>query len=159
MDILTAYIFFGCILISVLAVISWVDIRTFRILNILTLPLIAAGFIFTYFVSPESLVSSIIGASIAYAGFITLEYAFRYFYRKEGLGRGDAKLLAAGGAWCGWFGLPYILLIASLCGLVFTQMPSYKNQAETGNFNIPFGPFLSLAIAVIWFGQSYMNLQ
>ena len=159
MDMMTAYIFFGCILISVLAVLSWIDIRTYRLPDVLTLPLIAAGCVFTYSVSPEGLASSVIGAIIGYAGFIALEYAFRYFYQKEGLGRGDAKLLAAGGAWCGWFGLPYILLIASLCGLVFTQMPSYKNKSETGNFNIPFGPFLSLAIAVIWFGQSYIELQ
>ena len=158
MGIITVYIFFGCILLTILAVLSWIDVRSYRLPNILTLPLIAIGFLFTYLTPSGSLWSSMIGATIGYTGFIVLEYAFRYLYQKEGLGRGDAKLLAAGGAWCGWFGLPYILLIASLCGLVFTQMPSYKNKAVSDDLKIPFGPFLAFAIAVIWCGQSYLNL-
>lgn len=156
---MTVYILFGCILLSGLALLSWIDARTFRLPNLLTIPLIGLGFIFTYFVTPEDLLSSFIGAFIGYTGFLCLEYAFRFFYKKDGLGRGDAKLLAAGGAWCGWFGLPYILLIASLCGLVFTQMPTHKIRISTGLRAVPFGPFLSLAIAVIWSAQSYFALQ
>lgn len=159
MGMLIVYILFGAVLLTALAALSWVDARTFRLPNVLTFPLIGLGFVFTFTSSPESLVSSLIGAFIGYAGFILLEYAFRHFYQKEGLGRGDAKLLAAGGAWCGWFGLPYILLISSLCGLVFTQMPSHKNKAAAGELNIPFGPFLSLGIALIWLGQSYIALH
>lgn len=155
MGTVTVYILFGSVFLSTLIALSWIDARTYRLPNVLTLPLIGLGFIFSYLNPFGSLVSSFVGAFIGYSVFILLEYAFRHFYKKEGLGRGDAKLLAAGGAWCGWFGLPYILLIASLCGLVFTQMPSYKSKAAAGNFNIPFGPFLSLGISSIWLGQAY----
>jgi len=156
---ITGYILFGCILLSALMALAWIDARTFRLPNSLTLPLILIGFLFAYYNSSFSLVSSILGAIIGYAGFVSLEFVFRRIYHKDGLGRGDAKLLAAGGAWCGGLGLPYIILIASLCGLVFTQMPSQKQKAQAGNVNIPFGPFLSLGIAVIWLGQSYITLH
>ncbi|CAM3654898.1 prepilin peptidase [Litorimonas haliclonae] len=156
---ITGYILFGCILLPALTALAWIDVRTFRLPNLLTLPLIFIGFLFAYYNSSFSLIASILGAIIGYAGFVSLEYVFRRIYNKDGLGRGDAKLLAAGGAWCGGLGLPYIILIASLCGLVFTQMPSQKKKARTGNFNIPFGPFLSLGIAVIWLGQSYITLH
>ncbi len=156
---MTGYILFGCILLATLATLAWIDAKTFRLPNLLTLPLMAIGFLFAYLFSSPSLVASIIGAVIGYAGFVFLEYLFRRIYKKDGLGRGDAKLLAVGGAWCGSLGLPYIILIASLCGLVFTQMPSQKKKAKNGSFNIPFGPFLSLGIAVIWLGQTYIILQ
>ena len=154
---ITGYILFGCILLPTLTALAWIDARTFRLPNLLTLPLIFIGFLFAYYNSSFSLIASILGAIVGYAGFVSLEYVFRRIYSKDGLGRGDAKLLAAGGAWCGGLGLPYIILIASLCGLVFTQMPSQKQRAKTGNFNIPFGPFLSLGIAVIWLGQIYIT--
>jgi len=159
MGMMTVYILFGSVLFSTLSVLSWIDAKTFRLPNLLTLPLIGFGLAFAYLTPFGSLPSSLIGTFIGYSGFILLEYGFRHFYKKEGLGRGDAKLLAAGGAWCGWVGLPYILLIASLCGLVFTQMPSYKSKATSGDLNIPFGPFLSLGIAVIWLGQAYFALR
>ena len=71
--------------------------------------------------------------------------AFKKLRGKDGLGRGDAKLLAGGGAWCGWMGLPFIVLIGSGMGLVAALFPSVRNQKR-----IPFGPFLALGILIVW---------
>jgi mannitol/fructose-specific phosphotransferase system IIA component (Ntr-type) len=38
--------------------------------------------------------------------------------KRDGLGLGDAKLLAGTGAWVGWQGLPSVVLIAAVLGLV-----------------------------------------
>jgi len=57
-------------------------------------------------------------------------------------------LLAAGGAWCGWAGLPLIVLISSALALIALLFPSFKKIADSGE--IPFGPFLALAIAIVW---------
>ena len=66
----------------------------------------------------------------------------------DGLGRGDAKLLAAGGAWCGWIGLPFIVLIASLGGIIQGLISgAFRGEARRP---IPFGPALSLAIFLVW---------
>ena len=45
-------------------------------------------------------------------------YLYRKLRGRDGLGGGDAKLLAAAGAWVGASGLPQVVLIAALAGLV-----------------------------------------
>jgi leader peptidase (prepilin peptidase)/N-methyltransferase len=71
--------------------------------------------------------------------------------KQDGIGMGDAKLLAALGAWLGWTVLPSLLLIASLAGivggLIYLQ---WKRQNARNAF--PFGPFLVFAgiIELLW---------
>lgn len=64
---------------------------------------------------------------------------------------GDAKLLAALGAWLGWFALPEILLMASLTGLIggFIWLQWNKQNHRSA---FPFGPFLAIAgiIELLW---------
>ncbi len=64
---------------------------------------------------------------------------------------GDAKLLAALGAWLGWQPLPSILLIASLAGLIggVVWLAWNKQNHRTA---FPFGPFLAIAgiIELLW---------
>jgi len=84
-----------------------------------------------------------------------VEIGFRRLRGKDGLGRGDAKLLAAGGAWCGWTGLSFIVLIASLLGIIAACLPMFKNHEDGW---IPFGPFLALAIFIVWTAQKLAGL-
>ena len=67
--------------------------------------------VFQAYLLPSEITASIIGAVIGYLVFFAIEIAYKKFRKIDGLGRGDAKLLAAGGAWCGWMGLPYIVLL------------------------------------------------
>jgi len=96
--------------------------------------------------------NAVIGAIAGYGAFVIIELSYKRLRGRDGLGRGDAKLLAAGGAWCGWAGLPLIVLISSALALIALLFPSFKKMARSGE--IPFGPFLALAIAVVW-----MSLQ
>jgi prepilin signal peptidase PulO-like enzyme (type II secretory pathway) len=152
------YILFGCFLMSLCGALSWIDIRSFRLPNALTFTLMGTGLLQAYLLPYPDLKSALLGLVIGYLGFVLIEILFRRFSGKDGLGRGDAKLLAAGGAWVGWFGLPYIILLASLCGLVFSQLPSQKKKLENGQSQIPFGPFLCLGIIVVWASQLYFTL-
>ena len=45
-------------------------------------------------------------------------WAFRLIARKEGMGYGDFKLLAAIGAWTGWQVLPVAILVSASMGAV-----------------------------------------
>jgi prepilin signal peptidase PulO-like enzyme (type II secretory pathway) len=147
------YAFFAAILLAGLTLLAWTDIKTYRLPNVITYPLMTLG-LGSAFVLPQiSPRNALIGLCIGYLGLVLIEMVFKRVYNKNGLGRGDAKLLAVGGAWCGAFGLPFIILIASLCGLVFSQMPSQKKRLENAGGQIPFGPFLALGITVIWIGQ------
>ena len=93
--------------------------------------------------------------ALGYLVFVAIEYGFRALRGKDGLGRGDAKLLAAGGAWCGWMGLPFIILIASGFGLLAALIPSVRQSAENGR--IPFGPFLAFGIFMVWAANAYVQ--
>lgn len=159
MTLFWQYLFFGFTLLSSLLALSCIDIKTFRLPNALTYSLIVIG-IGTSFALPHiTPKAALIGAIIGYLSLVLVEQVFKGLTKKEGLGRGDAKLFAAAGAWCGWFGLPYIILIASLCGLMFTQIPSQKSKIQRGETHIAFGPFLALGIFMIWCGQIYFGFK
>lgn len=96
-----------------------------------------------------------IGLILGYSVFVIIEKGFKTLRGKDGLGRGDAKLLAAGGAWCGWMGLPFIVLIASGLGLAVTLLPTMRDYIK--NSRIPFGPFLALAILMVWTANIYVQ--
>ena len=83
--------------------------------------------VFQAYLLPSEITASIIGAVIGYLVFFAIEIAYKKFRKIDGLGRGDAKLLAAGGAWCGWMGLPYIVLIGSGLGIILALLPKYRS--------------------------------
>lgn len=140
------------ILASLLLALTYIDIKSFRLPNMLTFPLIVLG-LGQAFILDLPLKDHIIGAVIGYSAFVIIEQGFLKFRGYPGLGRGDAKLLAGGGAWTGWFGLPYIVLMASLAGLSLIFVGLLTGRFKGKNMKqlaIPFGPFLSLAIFLVW---------
>ena len=154
MIINTATFLFGTTLLGILGILSWTDIKSYRLPNTLTFPLMGLGLIEGYLA--DVLVERIIGMTLGYLFFVAIEYGFKAVRGKDGLGRGDAKLLAAGGAWCGWMGLPFIVLIASGFGLLAALMPSVRKSSENGR--IPFGPFLALGTFMVWSAMVYVQM-
>ena len=57
------------------------------------------------------------------------------------MGLGDAKLLSAIGFWFGWYSIPYVIFLSSLCALMIA-LPGLINKSKTMNSQIPFGPYL-----------------
>jgi len=149
-------ILFGGTLLAFLLALSWIDAKTYRLPDKLTLPLIPLGILQGYLLAGDW-TPGLIGALVGYAVFVSIEYGFKALRGKDGLGRGDAKLLAAGGAWCGLAGLPFIVLIASGMGLVAALMPSVRRNAELGR--IPFGPFLAFGIFMVWAASAYVQMS
>ncbi len=146
-------ILFGALLFLGLTLLSWTDIRSYRLPNIYTFPLMGLGLLEGYLSS--DLMARGIGLILGYSVFVIIEKGFKTLRGKDGLGRGDAKLLAAGGAWCGWIGLPFIVLIASGLGLAATLFPTMRDYIK--NSRIPFGPFLALAILMVWTANIYVQ--
>ena len=143
----------GAVLAGLLLTLSYVDLREFRLPDVLTFPLIILGFVQSHFTA--DLTASLIGAAIGYAAFVGIAAAFKKIRGIDGLGRGDAKLLAAGGAWTGWTGLPLIVLTASVLGIcVALLMPRFttKKTGVPADW-IPFGPCLAVGIFAVWAAQ------
>jgi leader peptidase (prepilin peptidase)/N-methyltransferase len=64
------------------------------------------------------------------------------------MGIGDAKLLAALGAFLGWPSLPFILAVSSLIGTV-VGIGILKQRKQKLGVKVPYGPYLALA-ALLW---------
>lgn len=139
---------------SGLFVLSWIDVRTLRLPDALTLPLIALGLVYNLAASGWSGAAlSGLGAGLGYGVIWALQAYWRWRFKREGIGLGDAKLLSAGGAWCGPMALPFILLAASGLGLVVALggwMFKIPARSDVMGMRLPFGPFLSVGIALVW---------
>ena len=140
-------------LILALLYLAYFDLRTFRLPDIVTLPLIFIGLLFNGLSDQgfASIQDSIIGTTLGYTGLWLLNAIYRALKKQNGIGMGDAKLLAALGAWLGWQTLPNILLIASLTGLIGGIIWLVWNK-QNHRAAFPFGPFLAIAgiIELLW---------
>ncbi len=141
----------NCLLGWVLLWLSLIDWQTMRLPNALTLPLLACGLAVTALTQPDAVTSSVIGALAGYGVFRLIGLGYRHLRGREGLGQGDAKLLAAGGAWLGWEALPWVVLLAALFGLAFAALWHLRRRV-TATTALPFGPAIALAI---WVGRLY----
>ena len=140
-------------LILVLTYLAYIDLRTFQLPDLITLPLIFVGLCFNGF-SPLAFVStqeSILGALLGYLLLWLLNRLYRYMRKVDGIGMGDAKLLGALGSWLGWSALPGILFIASASGILGGILWLRLNKKNHGS-PFPFGPFLIFAgiIELLW---------
>jgi leader peptidase (prepilin peptidase)/N-methyltransferase len=64
------------------------------------------------------------------------------------MGIGDAKLLAALGAFLGWPSLPFILAVSSMIGTV-VGIGILKQRKQKLGVKVPYGPYLAMA-AILW---------
>ncbi|MEM7493221.1 MAG: A24 family peptidase [Pseudomonadota bacterium] len=128
-----------------LLVLAAYDLSAHILPNVLTLPLLVAGLVVNA-IWPISLVWSGLGALCGYGLIAGLRWLWLRRKGIEAIGLGDAKMLAAGGAWVGASGLSLILLIASSAGLAVALIGRsyFKDKA------LPFGFFLALGIWVSW---------
>jgi leader peptidase (prepilin peptidase)/N-methyltransferase len=87
--------------------------------------------------------TAIISAALAYVLFYLSAWLFQKLLKREGLGHGDFKLLAALSAWCGWTLLPLLIFIASIAGcLVGFAIMIKKRQFKSEPY--AFGPYLAI---------------
>ena len=75
------------------------------------------GLAVAWAVDPGLLGDHALGALAGFASLAVIASVYRRVRGREGLGLGDAKLLAAAGAWLGWQALPSVVLIAAASGL------------------------------------------
>lgn len=135
---------------AALLVIIFIDLQHQIIPDVISLPGIVLGFLFSL-VSPtvswqSSLIGLLVGGGVLYA--VALLY---FLVRKvDGMGGGDIKLLAMIGAWLGWQSLPFVIFASSFSGSIIGLI-AMQYQKKGGHTRIPFGPFLSLAALVYTF--------
>jgi leader peptidase (prepilin peptidase)/N-methyltransferase len=133
-----------------LLTLAWIDWGHLYLPDALTLPLVPAGLLVTWWLTPWALADHAIGAALGYAAFYSLAWVYRRLRGREGLGQGDAKLLAVAGAWLGWEGLPVMVLLAALAGLSLAGALAMRHGRVDAVEPLPFGPALALAFWLCW---------
>jgi leader peptidase (prepilin peptidase)/N-methyltransferase len=135
---------------AALLVIIFIDIHHQIIPDVISLPGIVLGVLFSLISDTVTWQSSLIGLLVG-GGVL---YAVAYFYyllrKADGMGGGDIKLLAMIGAWLGWQSLPFVIFASSLSGSIVGLIAMFY-QKKGGRTRIPFGPFLSLSALVYTF--------
>ena len=150
----TIYYFFGLtfttLLLLILSVffiiIFFIDLKHFIIPNVLTFPLMIIGFIKSF--DPNlnqtifpNYINSLIGGLFGYSIIWLIIFIYKKIRNKEGMGLGDAKLLAVVGFWFGWVSIPFVIFISSAVALILV-IPSLINQSRKMSSEIPFGPYI-----------------
>lgn len=121
------------------------DLETRLLPDVIIFPLLWMGLVLNSFnLLPSNLHDALYGVVGGYMALYLMGNGYRLLKGHDGLGMGDAKLLAAMGAWFGWQNLPNTLLMASLtglvcCGVILATSRFHKNSLKNG---IPFGPFI-----------------
>jgi len=139
----------SCALGWTLLTLSLIDLRAHILPDVLTLPLLAAGLLVAWLAEPTELDLHVLGAMVGYTVFAFIAWAYRSWRGRDGLGGGDAKLLAALGAWTGLAALPSIVLIASLTALAVALIASLRGGLALSE-RIAFGPYLAVAGWIVW---------
>lgn len=132
-----------------LIALAAIDAETGYLPDALTLPLIAGGLAANAFTHFVPLTSALIGAFLGYAAFRLIDFAFMRLRGMEGLGQGDAKLLAAVGAWLGWMALAPTVFAGAMLALLGVLIMRLKGKVISNDTAIPFGPALALAAALV----------
>ena len=127
---------------------AWIDAKTYRLPDAITLPLILAGLAVTWLEQPAAIYNHAAAAALGYVSFRLLDKLYLAIRHRQGLGAGDAKLLAGAGAWLGLAALPDVVLGGGLIGIalaLFTQRYGKLQRHQP----IAFGPALALSFFLI----------
>lgn len=139
-----------CVLGWMLMTLAVIDIRHMILPNVLTLPLLAIGLAVAAWLDEARVAEHVVGAIAGFAVFWTIAIAYRMLRGREGLGLGDAKLLAAAGAWVSWQGLPGVVLLGSLSALILVLLAMVVGFGPDPSRRMAFGPYLCLGTWLIW---------
>ena len=92
---------------------------------------------------------SITGGIIGYLSIWIIIYIYKTLKKMEGMGLGDAKLMAGIGLLFGWQSVPFVLFLSAILGLLMT-LPSLLEKKKSLKSQIPFGPYI-ISAGLIYF--------
>ena len=139
-----------CAAIALLVSMSLIDLDTKYLPDDLTYPLLWGGLLVAALGWTVPLQDAVWGAVAGYVPLWLIATGFAVLMKRQGMGGGDLKLLAALGAWLGWPAVLPIVLIASIGGLC-VNVPRMLLGKHQRHQQYPFGPFLAAGGLVVAF--------
>ena len=141
----------GAVLAAALAALAACDWQSGYLPDILTLPLLLGGLLLSLTGAGALPQDALIGAVSGFAALRLVALAYKKLRGREGLGGGDAWLLATAGAWLGWQWLAPVVLLAALATLVVVLLWHILTRRRlSATAELPFGPGLCAAVWLCW---------
>lgn len=137
------------VLACALLVLFAVDLEHHILPNMITLPGIVVGAVFSVFGPPgwrAALAGIALGGGLLYG----TAAAYHWLRREEGLGMGDVKMLAMIGAFLGWQSVLLTLVLSSFAGAV-VGIGLMATERGGLRYALPFGTFLAVGALVAMF--------
>ena len=111
----------------------------------LSIPLIPVGLAFALFAKSDvGIVNAAVSGGVMFGFLLLLAYGYRIARKVDGLGGGDIWLLTGVATFLGLISLPYVVLLASLMGIVY-----FLVAVRDTNKVFAFGNFIALSV-LIW---------
>ena len=137
------------VLLLMYLTVFFIDLKHFIIPDILNYGIIVLAIIKNFLpnldlIFTQDIMLSLAGGIVGYLSIWLIIYLYKQIRKKEGMGLGDAKLMAGIGFLFGWQSIPLVLFIASLLAL-FVAMPSLMKKKKGLKSKIPFAPYLITA--------------
>lgn len=144
---------------SILVVLAMIDIDTLLLPDVLTLSLLWIGLLGSvagYLRSPED---ALVGATVGYGVMWSVAKGYRIVAGHDGFGGGDAKLVAAVGAWVGWTGVPLMLSVGAVAAAIGFSLP-WRGRRRAPARSLAFGPWLAVGagVSAIW-GDAMLDVM
>lgn len=141
--------------VSVLILISFIDLDTYTIPDVLSIPGVAAGFMLSFFSMRLTWLDSLLGIAVGGGLLYLVAYLYMRIRHQDGLGGGDIKLLGMIGAFVGVSGVVFTVLLASLVGSL-TGLALMARSRKGLSTMLPFGPFLAFgAVCYLFWGNAF----
>jgi leader peptidase (prepilin peptidase)/N-methyltransferase len=140
--LLVARLLFACAMI----VLFVIDLEHRILPDVITLPGIIVGFLFSLFLPPgwrDSLIGIVLGGGSLWL----LGEAYFRMRHEEGMGFGDVKMLAMIGAFLGWKLTLLTLVLSSFAGSIVGLAIIAVNRGDM-KYALPFGTFLAMGAVV-----------
>jgi leader peptidase (prepilin peptidase)/N-methyltransferase len=145
------------VLFSALLVIIFIDLDTFTIPDVITLPGMVAGLGVSFLLPRMGILRSAVGLVGGGGILFVVAMGYQMLRKREGIGGGDIKLLAMIGSFVGLQGVIFTLFASSLVGAIAGLLLMAK-QKSGGATMIPYGPFLSLgAMGYVFWGPALIQ--
>lgn len=168
-------------LIYALITITFIDLEHMIIPNVITIPGILVGLVFgalstdwgasrelmeragydlggfLILLNEVPFLDSVFGLLIGGGVLYIIAFLYVALRKREGMGMGDVKLLAMLGAFLGWEGVVFIMLVSSVLGTAAGLMVIFRKKGDL-KYALPFGPFLSIAAVIYIFTGGFRAL-
>jgi leader peptidase (prepilin peptidase)/N-methyltransferase len=147
--------FIELLFVSLLIVITFIDLDTYLIPDVLSLSGVAAGFALSFLSIRLTWWDSLLGILLGGGFFYLIAVGYQYLRHQDGLGGGDIKLRGMIGGFVGWPGVVLTVLAASVVGTAVGLVVMWRTRKGLTTM-LPFGPFLSAgAVAYIFWGAEF----